>query len=76
MWPGFSGISDDDVPTHLQSLMAYGTGELVIGDIDPARHAGEFRYLPVPNMVRSRMGYWEVKTDTWNTGGIAMGYID
>ena len=25
MWLGFSGISDDGVPTHLQSLMSSGT---------------------------------------------------
>ena len=49
---------------------------MVIGDVDPAHYAGEFRYLPVPNMVPSRMGYWEVKMDAWNIGGIAMGYTD
>ena len=76
MWPGFSGISDDDVPTHLQPLMAYSTGELVIGDIDSAHYAGELRYLSVLNMVSSRMGHWEVKMDAWNIGGIAMGYTD
>ena len=49
---------------------------MVIGDVDPARYAGVFRYLPVPNMVPSRMGYWEVKMDAWNIGGIAIGYTD
>ena len=36
----------------------------------------KLRYLPVLNMVPSRMGYWEVKMDAWNIGGIAMGYTD
>ena len=64
MWLGFSGISDDGVPTHLQSLMSSGTpsedifafyigtggtGELVVGGADPAHYTGEFRHLPVQN---------------------------
>ena len=49
---------------------------MVVGNVDRAHYAGEFRYLPVPNMVPSRMGYWEVKMDAWNIGGIAMGYTD
>ena len=56
--------------------MAYGTGELAIGDVVSAHYAGELRYLSVLNMVSSRMGYWEVKMDAWNIGGIAMGYTD
>ena len=64
IWPGFSGISDDGVPTHLQSLTSSGilredifafylgtggTGELVVGGADPAHYNGEFRHLPVQN---------------------------
>ena len=62
-----------DSIAYLQSLMAYGTGELAIGDVDSAHYAGELRYLSVLNMVSSRMGYWEVKMDAWNIGGIAIG---
>ena len=64
MWLGFSGISDDGVPTHFQSLISSGilsedifafylgtggTGELVVGGADPAHYIGEFRHLPVQN---------------------------
>ena len=49
---------------------------MVIGVVDPAHYTGEFRYLPVQNMVPGRMGYWEVKMDAWNIGGIAIGYTD
>ena len=49
---------------------------MVVGNGDRADYAGEFRYLPVPNMVPSSMGYWEVKMDAWNIGGIAMGFTD
>ena len=84
---GLSGISVDGVPTPLQSLVSSGTlsgnifavyfgtggtGELVIGGVDPAHYTGEFRYLPVQNMVPGRMGYWEVKMDEWNIGGVAI----
>ena len=49
---------------------------MVIGDVDSVHYAGELRYLLVLNMVPSRMGYWEVKMDAWNIGGIAIGYTD
>ena len=88
---GLIGISDDGVPTTLQSRVSSGnlsenifvsyigtggTGELVIGGVDPAHYTGEFRYLPVQNMVPGRMGYWEVKMYAWNIGGVAIGYTD
>ena len=60
----------------LSNLGTGGTGELVIGDVDPAHYTGEFRYLPVLNMVPGRMGYREIKMDAWNIGGIAIGYTD
>ena len=49
---------------------------MVIGDVDSAHYAGELRYPSLLNIVSSRMGYWEVKMDAWNIGGIAMGYTD
>ena len=49
---------------------------MVIGDVDSVHYAGELRYLQVLNMVPSRMGYWEVKMDAWNIGGIAIVYTD
>ena len=56
----------------LSNLGTGGTGELVIGDVDPAHCTREFRYLPVLNMVPGRMGYREVKMDAWNIGGIVI----
>ena len=38
MWREFSGISDDDVPTHLQSLMSSGTPSFT-GFIDESSSA-------------------------------------
>ena len=56
--------------------MAGGTGELVIGDVDPAHYIGELRHRSVPNMVSCRMSYWEVEMDAWGIGSITMGYTD
>ena len=39
---------------------------MVIGGADPAHYTGEFRYLPVQNIVPGGMEYWEVKMDAWN----------
>jgi len=81
---GLSGISVDGVPTPLQALKASGAldedifafylghqsaGELVIGGVDPSHYTGEFSYLPVINMVPGRMGYWEVKMDSFQING-------
>lgn len=84
---GLSGISVDGVPTPLQALKASGAltedvfafylghqsaGELVIGGVDPSHYTGEFSYLPVQNMVPGRMGYWEVKMDSFQINGESM----
>merc|ERR1712005_2807 len=81
---GLSGISVDGVPTPLQALKASGAltedvfafylghqsaGELVLGGVDPSHYTGEFSYLPVQEMVPGKMGYWEIKMDSFEING-------
>jgi hypothetical protein len=44
-------------------------GELVLGGVDSKHYTGDFSYLPVQEMVPGRMGYWEIKMDSFEING-------
>jgi hypothetical protein len=82
---GLDDISVDGVPTPLRALanskaldanvFAFylgsggAAGELVLGGVDPSHYTGEFSYLPVQEMVPGKMGYWEIKMDSFEING-------
>jgi hypothetical protein len=82
---GLDDISVDGVKTPLRALADGGAldanvfafylgsggaaGELVLGGVDSSHYTGEFSYLPVQEMVPGRMGYWEIKMDSFEING-------
>jgi len=82
---GLDDISVDGVKTPLRALADKGAldanvfafylgsggaaGELVLGGVDSSKYTGEFSYLPVQEMVPGRMGYWEIKMDSFEING-------
>jgi hypothetical protein len=82
---GLDDISVDGVKTPLRALADGGAldanvfafylgsgganGELVLGGVDSKHYTGEFSYLPVQEMVPGRMGYWEIKMDSFEING-------
>ena len=44
-------------------------GELVLGGVDSKHYTGDFNYLPVQEMVPGRVGYWEIKLDSFEING-------
>merc|ERR1711998_780400 len=82
---GWDDISVDGVTTPLRALANSGkldanvfafflgsggaAGELILGGVDSSHYTGEFSYLPVQEMVPGRMGYWEIKMDSFEING-------
>merc|ERR1712139_616384 len=82
---GLDDISVDGVKTPLRALADGGAldanvfafylgsggaaGELVLGGVDSKHYTGEFSYLPVQEMVPGKMGYWEIKMDSFEING-------
>jgi len=82
---GLDDISVDGVKTPLRALadakaldanvFAFylgsggAAGELVLGGVDSKHYTGDFSYLPVQEMVPGRMGYWEIKMDSFEING-------
>jgi len=82
---GLDDISVDGVKTPLRALadnkaldanvFAFflgsggAAGELVLGGVDSAHYTGDFTYLPVQEMVPGKMGYWEIKMDSFEING-------
>ena len=56
IWPWVGELSFLSETTFAFYIGTGGTGELVIGGVDPAHYTGEFTYLPVKNMAPGRMG--------------------
>jgi hypothetical protein len=82
---GLDDISVDGVKTPLRALadakaldanvFAFylgsggAAGELVLGGVDSKHYTGDFSYLPVQEMVPGKMGYWEIKIDSFEING-------
>jgi len=82
---GLDDISVDGVKTPLRALADGGAldanvfafylgsggaaGELVLGGVDSSHYTGDFSYMPVIEMVPGRMGYWEIKMDSFEING-------
>merc|ERR1712166_1088412 len=85
---GLDDISVDGVKTPLRALADSGAldanvfafylgsggaaGELVLGGVDSSHYTGDFSYLPVQEMVPGRVGYWEIKLDSFEIGGTSV----
>jgi hypothetical protein len=82
---GLDDISVDHVKTPLRALADAGAldanvfafylqgggaaGELVLGGVDSSHYTGDFSYLPVQEMVPGKVGYWEIKLDSFEING-------
>merc|ERR1711934_544605 len=82
---GLDDISVDGVKTPVRALADGGVldanvfafylgsggaaGELVLGGVDSKHYTGEFSSLPVQEMVPGRVGYWEIKMDSFEIDG-------